>query len=152
MEANLFIKKYKTEGNKIKDLQFYGDMEVDIGGSGGGSDKYYYATGEILFDELDEFITPIKVPIEGSTLYTDCFMIQVPVDSYLYVGLKKLYSGNVIDQFVNGITDVTFLPGGTSYSIEVQTSGWYGTNFILFSKDALIKGYGLTNTFIESLF
>lgn len=33
MESNLFIKSYKTEGNKITDLQFYGDMEIDIGGS-----------------------------------------------------------------------------------------------------------------------
>lgn len=31
MEANLFIKSYKAEGNKIKDIQFYGDMEIDIG-------------------------------------------------------------------------------------------------------------------------
>ena len=148
MEANLFIKNYKAEGNKIKDLQFYGDMEIDVGGggSGGGSDKYYYATGEILFDEIDEFITPIKV---DNGKY---FMIQVPTDSYLYVNYKNLYSGNIISQFENGATDAIFLPGGTSYSIPVKTYGWYGTNIILFSKDALIKGYGLTNTFIESLF
>jgi hypothetical protein len=31
METNLFIKSYKTEGNKITDLKFYGDMEIDIG-------------------------------------------------------------------------------------------------------------------------
>lgn len=148
MEANLFIKSYKAEGNKIKDLQFYGDMEVDVGSGsgGGGSDKYYYATGEFLEDEIDEFITPIKV--DG----TKYFMIQVPTDSYLYVNYKKLYSGDVIDQFANGATDAIFLPGGSSYSIPVRTSGWYGMNIILFSKNALIKGYGLTNTFIESLF
>lgn len=148
MEANLFIKNYKAEGNKIKDLQFYGDMEIDVGSGsgGGGSDKYYYATGEILLDEIDEFITPIKV--DGKKY----FMIQIPTDSYLYVSHKKSYSGDVIDQFVNGSNEAIFLPGGTSYSILVKTSGWYGTDIILFSKNALIKGYGLTNTFIESLF
>lgn len=31
MESNLFIESYKAEGNKITDLQFYGDMEIDIG-------------------------------------------------------------------------------------------------------------------------
>lgn len=31
MEANLFIKNWKSEGNKIKDIQFYGDWEIDIG-------------------------------------------------------------------------------------------------------------------------
>lgn len=40
MESNLFIKSYKAEGNKITDLQFYGDMEIDIGG-GGSSDPTY---------------------------------------------------------------------------------------------------------------
>ena len=40
MESNLFIKSYKAEGNKITDLQFYGDMEIDIG-SGGGSEPTY---------------------------------------------------------------------------------------------------------------
>lgn len=32
MEANLIIKSFKTDGNKITDLQFAGDVEVDIGG------------------------------------------------------------------------------------------------------------------------
>lgn len=34
MEANLFIKSYRAEGNKVKDIQFYGDWEIDIGGDG----------------------------------------------------------------------------------------------------------------------
>ena len=40
MESNLFIKSYKTEGNKITDLQFYGDMEIDIGGGGSSEPTY----------------------------------------------------------------------------------------------------------------
>ena len=153
MEANLFIKKYKTEGKKIKLLQFYGDMEVDIGGSGssgsggGNSDKYNYATGKILFDKIDEFITPIKV---DNKKY---FMIQVPVDSYLYINYKRKYAvGDKIDHFIGANIHAIFLPGGTSYSIPVKTSGYYGTNILLFSKDAFMKGYELTNTFIGSLF
>ena len=31
-EANLFIKSYKTDGNKITDIQFYGDWEMEMGG------------------------------------------------------------------------------------------------------------------------
>ena len=30
--ANLFITSYRTEGNKVVDLQFAGDAEIDIGG------------------------------------------------------------------------------------------------------------------------
>lgn len=32
MESNLFIKSYKTEGNKITDIKFNGDWEIDVGG------------------------------------------------------------------------------------------------------------------------
>lgn len=34
MESNLFIKSYKTEGNKVKDIQFYGDWVIETGGDG----------------------------------------------------------------------------------------------------------------------
>lgn len=30
--ANLFIESYKTEGNKVVDLQFAGDAEIEVGG------------------------------------------------------------------------------------------------------------------------
>ena len=142
MEANLFIKSYKAEGNKIKDLQFYGDMEIDVGGggSGGGSDKYYYATGEILFDEIDEFITPIRVD------YKKYFMIQVPAESYLYIN----YSNT--EQFIENSNKAIFLPGGSSCSLRVDNRRFPGINIILFSKNALIKGYELTRISIGSLF
>jgi hypothetical protein len=32
MEANVFIKNVTTEGNKIKNIRFYGDWTIDIGG------------------------------------------------------------------------------------------------------------------------
>lgn len=34
MEANVFIKSIKTEGNKITDIQFDGDWTVDLSGTG----------------------------------------------------------------------------------------------------------------------
>ena len=146
MEANLFIKNYKAEGNKIKDLQFYGDMEIDVGGggSGGGSDKYYYATGEILFDEIDEFITPIRAA-DGK----EYFMIQVLTDSYLYINYSSSFDVRFIGDYYN---KAIFLPGGSSCSLRVDNIRFPGINIILFSKNALIKGYELTRTFIGSLF
>ena len=145
MEANLFIKNYKAEGNKIKQLEFYGDMEIDVGGggSGGGSDKYYYATGEILFDEIDEFITPIRAA-DGKKY----FMIQVPTDSYLYINYSNINN----TQFIENYNKAIFLPGGSSCSLRVDNIIFSGINIILFSKNALIKGYELTSTFIGSLF
>lgn len=32
MESNLFIKSYKTDGNKVTDIEFNGDWELEIGG------------------------------------------------------------------------------------------------------------------------
>ena len=34
MEANVFIKSIKTEGNKITDIQFDGDWTIDLAGTG----------------------------------------------------------------------------------------------------------------------
>lgn len=36
MEANIQIKKAEVEGNKVKNLEFYGDWEIDMGGGGTG--------------------------------------------------------------------------------------------------------------------
>ena len=40
MEANIQIKKAEVEGNKVKNLEFYGDWEIDMG-SGGGTGPIY---------------------------------------------------------------------------------------------------------------
>lgn len=41
MESNLFIKNYSSNGNKITDIQFYGDMEIDVGGGPIGVEYEY---------------------------------------------------------------------------------------------------------------
>lgn len=145
MEANLFIKNYKAEGNKIKDLQFYGDMEIDVGsGSGGGGTvdkKYIYATGETLHDEIDSFITPIKID------FTYYLMIQIPTDSFLVVAKNNGETNTFAAQSTKNI----FLPGGTTYSVKISLV-WYGTNILLFSSSSMYKSYILSTTYIESLF
>ena len=40
MEANIQIKKAEVEGNKVKNLEFYGDWEIDMG-EGGGTGPIY---------------------------------------------------------------------------------------------------------------
>lgn len=42
MEANVFIKSIKTEGNRIKDIQFYGDWTIDLAGTVTGGDSIPY--------------------------------------------------------------------------------------------------------------
>ena len=44
MEANTFIKSFEVEGNKIKNIKFYGDWEISTaGGSGPSVTKYVFA-------------------------------------------------------------------------------------------------------------
>ena len=42
MEANLFIKNAEVEGNKIKNIEFYGDWEVDMSGGDDPSREKIY--------------------------------------------------------------------------------------------------------------
>ena len=73
MESNVFIKSVTTEGNKIKNIQFYGDWTIDIAGisyeeleaiedtTGWKKDHYnrygaYYFPGEEVPDREDFFI------------------------------------------------------------------------------------------------
>ena len=42
MESNLFVKSYKTQGNKITDIEFYGDWEIDVGGGSPVEVEYDY--------------------------------------------------------------------------------------------------------------
>ena len=37
MDANLFIKSYKTEGNKVKEIEFNGDWVIETGGGSSGA-------------------------------------------------------------------------------------------------------------------
>lgn len=41
MEANIQIKRAEVEGNKVKNLEFYGDWEIDMGEGGGGTGPIY---------------------------------------------------------------------------------------------------------------
>ena len=136
METNLFIKNYKAEGNKIKDLKLYGDMEIDIGG--GGSDKYYhYATGEVLCDRLDGFITPIVVGAEK------CLLLQAPTDSYLHILGEDLFL----------YSSAIHVSSNSAYVISTKPEIDYSRLVItIFSKNAFYKCYSLTKAFVESLF
>lgn len=58
MEANVFIKSITTEGNKITDIQFDGDWEIDLGGSGGDTTQVVIGDGiEFKVDTTDEFLS-----------------------------------------------------------------------------------------------
>ena len=55
MDANLFIKSYKTEGNKVKEIEFNGDWVIETGG--GSSDAVVGTTNGINSGTLADGIT-----------------------------------------------------------------------------------------------
>lgn len=54
MDANLFIKSYKTEGNKVKEIEFNGDWVIE---TGGGSSEVVGTTDGINSGTLADGIT-----------------------------------------------------------------------------------------------
>lgn len=55
MDANLFIKSYKTEGNKVKEIEFNGDWVIETGG--GSSEVVIGTTDGINSGTLVDGIT-----------------------------------------------------------------------------------------------
>lgn len=55
MDANLFIKSYKTEGNKVKEIEFNGDWVIETGG--GSSEVVVGTTDGINSGTLADGIT-----------------------------------------------------------------------------------------------
>ena len=100
MEANLFIKSYRAEGNKVKDIQFYGDWEIDVGDDG----KRYVNVNAITsccaptgIDYLDTS-TETSFKFKNNTVDTVYFRV---IYSWAYVGQTQgsvitVASGNTI--------------------------------------------------------
>jgi len=100
MGTNLFIKSYRVEGNKVKDIQFYGDWEIDIGGDG----KHYVNVNAITsccaptgIDYLDTS-TGTSFKFKNNTADTVYFRV---IYSWAYVGQTQgttitVASGNTV--------------------------------------------------------
>ncbi len=130
MEANLFIKSYRAEGNKVKDIQFYGDWEIDIGGSSGETvRKALRGIPDYLLIDFNR--DDIRVKNNG--------------DSNVYVTYAFRSNYNTLGAFntYNDWAQITFRPGRTmSLTLPNDTRG-YGERFayLLFSVGNKIIGY-----------
>ena len=86
MEANLEIKNATVEGNKIKDIEFYGDWEVEVGG--GSGEKIYRP----VYDEKVPFgrdiipyhVTPTTAVTSGRTQYGFSFGTEDDQNPFKY--------------------------------------------------------------------
>lgn len=83
MEANLFIKSYKAEGKKIKDIQFYGDWEISMGS--GELEPNYIETRPLEANLLPYGMTFEKTSeqVSGGTKYTFKLRNNAPWPYYI---------------------------------------------------------------------
>lgn len=152
MEANLFIKNAEVEGNKIKNIEFYGDWQLNMGGS--SAPKYVFADGKLVEDaeiEDDPFISIVP----HSSYFT--VTVNFLTDAYLLNlrGKNNSYGETFASSYVliagyNGVK----ISAGQSLSFRVNlssiTTNGFAT-FILITDKALVKTYKLSKPYLESL-
>ena len=117
MEANLTIKSFRTEGRKIKELQFNGDMTIDIGGT----------EGTTLRKALKGLPDGIDITLNGNYMIvtnnsTNLLVVQ-PIyrSDYPLTGAMSTYSKFPITQ----------LRVGNRISIALPNDGYgYGEKFL----------------------
>lgn len=124
MESNLFIKSYKAEGNKITDLQFYGDMEIDIG-SGGGSEPTYKVDVKpvniLAFNTL-----PFGLYIEKTKVLSSGYIQELKVTNLakipyrIHMTMNVMNKGGTFD--IAPESEVTIATSGSVISVRVCSS------------------------------
>ena len=154
MEANTFIKSVEVEGNKIKDIKFYGDWEISTaGGSGPTVTKYVFADGALVEDEAaqdDPFIS-LSVGQNGTSIIatinfmTDAYMVGVRGNDNVFANQYELFAGT------NGVE----IPAGESKSLTLYHSNVSSTikytSIILLTRKALVKVYKFSTDYLRSL-
>ena len=155
MEANTFIKSVEVEGNKIKDIKFYGDWEISTAGGGSGPSvtKYVFADGALVEDEAaqdDPFIS-LSVGSDGTSVIatinfmTDAYMVGVRGTANVFANQYELFAGT------NGVK----IPAGESKSLTIYHSNVSPnikyTSIILLTEKALVKVYKFSTDYLRSL-
>lgn len=155
MEANTFIKSVEVEGNKIKDIKFVGDWEIETAGGGSGPSvtKYVFADGALVEDEEaqdDPFIS-LSVGPSGTEIVAtinfmaDAYMVCVKGNDNVFANQYELFAGT------NGVK----IPAGESRSLTIYHSNVSATiksvSIILLTGKALVKIYKFSTEYLISL-
>lgn len=99
MEANVFIKSIKTEGNKITDIQFDGDWEIDLAGTGtvtGGQVVPYnnpQGDVEIWKERESSQYAELRAPGGVIVLLFQAASYVTSSPEYNHLSLSKVYTG-----------------------------------------------------------
>lgn len=121
MDANVFIKSVTAEGNKIKDIQFYGDWQVATSDS-----SIEFADPMLVKDDFDGFITLYK---ENNKIYAT---VTSPVEtqvSYGYSTKDNLFINNKTSK--NAIQ----LGAGETTTFVLENTNTIRNNYAIFLCD-----------------
>lgn len=126
MEANTFIKSVTVEGNKIKDIKFYGDWEIQTAGGESSGGTIEFSDPLLVKDEFDGFITLYR---SGNRIYAT---VTSPVETQISYG----YSTRD-DLFINSKTSVRAvqLEAGKTVTFTLESSSTIKSNYAIFLCD-----------------
>lgn len=126
MEANTFIKSVEVEGNKIKNIKFYGDWEIQTAGGSSSGGAIEFSDPLLVKDEFDGFIT----------LYRSSNRIYATVTSPVETQISYGYSTRD-DLFINTKTSglAIKLAAGATTTFVLESSSTIRNNYAIFLCD-----------------
>lgn len=155
METNLFIKSAKVDSNRISEINFYGDWEIDLGGGSGSGEG-----NGILVGNGKPFITDTQDNLVSvKTVKASLFSINVVKSELKDSGSGFFMTDCIKTKSNNYYKTYTYLYG-TSGNYSNFVTRTYNhkpadvDNIIImfFSEDGdYIKGYKLTGEYLQSL-
>ena len=147
METNLFIKSAKVDNNKISDINFYGDWEIDLGGGG---------SGEIQVSGGKPFITDTQdSAVSIDSIKTSSFSIK-RANREINAGKSFYYIEGIKTKSDNYYFTYTRLES-TYYNYRVKKFNHKPADidnviYMFFTKDGdYIRGYKFTGKYLQSL-
>lgn len=153
MDANVFIKDAKVEGNKITSMTFRGDWDLEVGG-GAPITKYVFADGALVVDEEvedDPFISIVpKVTVSAGV----AFIATINFLADAYIVRTKGTSTYFASSYELGYPVGQKILAGQSVSYEFNFNGVSSDGYIsiiLLTSNALVKVYKLSRHYLESL-
>lgn len=155
METNLFIKSAKVDNNKISDINFYGDWEIDLG-SGSGSGE----GGEIQVGNGKPFVVDTQdaaVSINDVSTYTVAIKRmhkEINAGKPYYAISCKKYK---FDYYTYYRTHSRYEAITSSSNYRIERYNGLLTDiesliYMFFTEDGdYIKGYKFTGKYLQSL-
>ena len=147
METNLFIKSAKVDNNKISDINFYGDWEIDLGGSDSG--EIQVGGGKPFITDTQDSVVSID-SIRASSFSVKRANKEINAGkSFYYIRGLKTKSNNYY------LTYTRYENTYYNYRIEKfdnRPADIESLIYMFFSEDGdYIKGYKFTGEYLQSL-